>query len=141
MKRETEIKNFLIFGEPRLTDIHALTALLEVPGILRFFISTPGCDTNVYKNFVDLSERRRKAGEIITVATGDCLSGGAILVAAGSPGKRMMTKHAILGLHFPFLTRVTQDPVAQQNEVESLEIEKEIYLQLLEKFSNKTRAF
>ena len=67
---------------------------------INIYINSPGGDINALFAIYDTSQYIRN--DITTICLGQAASAAAVLLAAGSPGKRMALPHARVLLHQPF---------------------------------------
>ena len=83
------------------------------------YINSPGGDINALFAIYDTSQYIKN--DITTICLGQAASAAAVLLAAGSPGKRMALPHARVLLHQPFGQAMGQ---ATDIELASKEIER-----------------
>lgn len=97
---------YYVSGEIRprsFLDIHqdVLVKHLNGPdyydGDITLIVNSPGGDVPETYMLLDLIENTRF--DLATVALGECASAGAMLVAAGTKGKRMIGKNAMIMIH------------------------------------------
>jgi len=101
----------------------------------------PGTDADMYRLLFGHVEYHRTQNRLITQTYGDCLSGFAVLAAMGSPGLRYMHRYALLGVHEPYLTEVSEDPAAAAADRLAIEKERKLFYDLMTEFTGKTRAW
>ena len=87
---------------------------------INIYINSPGGDINALFAIYDTSQYIRN--DITTICLGQAASAAAVLLAAGSPGKRMALPHARVLLHQPYGQAMGQatDIEIHANEVLSL---------------------
>lgn len=86
---------------------------------INIYINSPGGDINALFAIYDTSQYIKN--DITTICLGQAASAAAVLLAAGSPGKRMALPHARVLLHQPFGQAMGQ---ATDIELASKEIER-----------------
>ena len=86
---------------------------------INMYINSPGGDINALFAIYDTSQYIKN--DITTICLGQAASAAAVLLAAGSPGKRMALPHARVLLHQPFGQAMGQ---ATDIELASQEIER-----------------
>ena len=86
---------------------------------INMYINSPGGDINALFAIYDTSQYIKN--DITTICLGQASSAAAVLLAAGSPGKRMALPHARVLLHQPFGQAMGQ---ATDIELASQEIER-----------------
>ena len=86
---------------------------------INMYINSPGGDINALFAIYDTSQYIKN--DITTICLGQAASAAAVLLAAGSPGKRMALPHARVLLHQPFGQAMGQ---ATDIELASKEIER-----------------
>ena len=86
---------------------------------INMYINSPGGDINALFAIYDTSQYIKN--DIATICLGQAASAAAVLLAAGSPGKRMALPHARVLLHQPFGQAMGQ---ATDIELASQEIER-----------------
>ena len=101
--------------------VDAYVDVLNEDDDLNVVISSEGGNSDVFCVFVDLFSDLRKRGKVETLAVGEVMSGAPLIVAAGSPGRRIAMKHTLFGLHEPFVSEVTDDPAVQLDEMRTLQ--------------------
>ena len=67
---------------------------------INIYINSPGGDINALFAIYDTSQYIRN--DITTICLGQAASAAAVLLAAGTPGKRMALPHARVLLHQPY---------------------------------------
>ena len=105
---------------------------------LTVYLCTPGGEFAAWAGIVDLLSDLREQGNLVTVAVGEVCSGGIPILAAGSPGRRGVFRHAMLGLHEPFLGETTADPAVQSAEVRCLESMRQRFYNMMAEFTTHT---
>jgi ATP-dependent protease ClpP protease subunit len=100
-------------------------------------LCSPGGEVTAYHALLDLLQPLREEGRLTTVALGQCQSGAPLIIAGGSPGKRLTYSSTIFSLHEPFLAaELPPDPGAQHEIFRHLEIIKGHYYEYLSAFTN-----
>lgn len=101
--------------------IDAYIRVLKEEDDLNVVISSEGGNSDVFCVFVDLFSDLRARDMVETLAVGEVMSGAPLIVAAGSPGRRVALKHTLFGLHEPFVSEITDDPAVQLDEMKTLQ--------------------
>lgn len=128
-----------IIGELNNSTISALfDAYLTGADEIEVAICSEGGNTDVSCAFVDLFSPWRRAGSLGTVAFGEVMSGAPLIVAAGSPGRRVAFMHTLFGLHLPYLDETTGDPAVQDSEFRMLQSTTDRFITLLSGLTDTT---
>src|ERR1700753_264355 len=88
---------------------------------ITMYINSPGGSFTAMTAIYDTMQYVRP--DISTVCLGQAASAAAVLLAAGTPGKRMALPHARMLIHQPSLSGVIQGPLSEL-EVQAAEIER-----------------
>jgi ATP-dependent Clp protease protease subunit len=100
-------------------------------------LCSPGGEVTTYHALLDLLQAPREEGRLITIAMGQCYSGAPLLIAGGSPGKRLSYASTLFSLHEPYLAaELPPDPGAQHEILNQLAMIKTHYYEFLSAFTN-----
>lgn len=105
---------------------------------LQLVLCTPGGEFSSWCGIIDLLSGHRAKGDLSTVAVGEVCSGGVPILASGCRGRRGIFRHAMIGLHEPFLEHITADPAVQASEMRLLESMRARYYNMFAEFTPHT---
>jgi len=120
------------------TMVDGYLSVLDEEESLCVVVSSEGGNSDVFCVFVDLFSDLRARGKVETLAVGEVMSGAPLIVAAGSPGRRVAMKHTLFGLHEPFVSDVTGDPAVQDSEFRTLQSTVDRFYTLLSELTGTT---
>lgn len=113
------MKTFWIIGEICQPTLVHIVKLMSGDGVdsLRVLVHSGGGDLSVSSALIDILRPLREAGSLETLGLGEAYSAAPLILAAGSPGKRMAYRNCVLGLHEPYLEGevVTAEQVRMYN--------------------------
>lgn len=102
------MKTFWIIGEICQPTLVNIVKLMHGSGVdsLRVLVHSGGGDLSVSSALIDILRPLQEAGSLETLGLGEAYSAAPLILAAGSPGKRMAYRNCVLGLHEPYLSDV-----------------------------------
>lgn len=138
-----ETKNYdhvmLLTGElgmEQVTSVWKYTQLKKT-GTLRLYLCTEGGEVSSWTAIIDLLSDIRARDQLVTVAMGEVCSGGVPILAYGTPGRRGIYRHTMIGLHEPYLTSTTPDPAVLRAEVKTLESMRDRFYTLMAQLTQR----
>jgi ATP-dependent Clp protease protease subunit len=106
------------------------------PHQITMWLCSPGGEFAAWSALIDLTSSWRDQGQLCTVGIGEIASGAVPILAAGTPGRRGIYRHAMVGLHEPYLDETTADPAVQANEMRTIAAMKDRFYNLLAEYTN-----
>ncbi|NIN65438.1 MAG: hypothetical protein GTO63_12225, partial [Anaerolineae bacterium] len=129
----------MITGELEMRHVELLWKTLHAEHVdcetVRLSLCTPGGDFSAWAGIIDLLEPVRSAGQLVTIAVGEVCSGGVPILASGTPGRRGVYRHTMLGLHEPYLACTTDDPAVQASDMKLLDSMKARFYNLMAEYT------
>ena len=104
----------------------------------RLILNSTGGTAECAFSAVDLFEH---VSHLTTVATGACMSGSIIVVAAGTPGCRFATPRTRFMVHSPYWDLDSGTRRHTEVKVKELKRIETVYAEILEKYTKKPKAF
>ncbi len=99
-------------------------------------ICSPGGEFAAWSAIIDVLDAWRSSDALCTVGMGEVASGAVPILASGTPGRRGIYRHAMVGLHEPYLDETTADPAVQASEVRIIAAMKDRFYNLLAEYTN-----
>lgn len=136
----TLIRHILLCGELNHDQVQRMWEMVSVPPHpiekLTVEICSPGGDFAAWSAIIDMLSDVRDQGCLVTVGLGEIASGAVPILASGTPGRRGVYRHAMVGLHEPYLDETTPDPAVQASEVRIIAAMKDRFYNLLAEYTN-----
>jgi ATP-dependent protease ClpP protease subunit len=133
-------KDIMVCGELNHEVVNDVwyTALHQEPRAdqVTLYLCSPGGEFAAWSAVIDLLSTYRDCEQLCTVGMGEVASGAVPILASGSPGRRGIYRHAMVGLHEPFLDETTPDPAVQSSEMRIIEAMKARFYNLLAEYTN-----
>lgn len=110
---------------------------LRSSGPVKLYLCTEGGDLAAWVAIIDMLSELHERGDLVTVGMGEVCSGGVPILAYGSPGRRGIYRHTMIGLHEPYLTSTTADPAVLRAEVKTLESMRDRFYTLMARLTQR----